>query len=44
MPEAFAALSLAGKSLSADEVLADQANLRKLKEALEALLGMLKGV
>jgi hypothetical protein len=23
--------------------LADQANLRKLKEALEALLGMLKG-
>ena len=43
MPEAFAALSLAGKSLSADEVLADQANLRKLKEALEALLGMLNG-
>ena len=43
MPEAFAALSLAGKSLSADEVLADQASLRKLKEALEALLGMLNG-
>jgi chromate reductase len=43
MPEAFAALSLAGKSLSADEVLADQANLRKLKEALEALLRMLNG-
>ena len=42
MPEAFAALSLAGKSLSADEVLADQASLRKLKEALEALLGMLE--
>ncbi len=41
MPEAFAALSLSGKSLSADEVLADEANLRKLKEALEALLGML---
>jgi NAD(P)H-dependent FMN reductase len=41
IPEAFAALSLTGKSLSADEVLADQANLRKLKEALEVLLGVL---
>ena len=41
MPEAFAALSLTGKSLSPDEVLADQASLRKLKEALEALHGIL---
>jgi NAD(P)H-dependent FMN reductase len=41
LPEAFAALSLMGKPLSADEVLADRANLRKLKEALEALLGIL---
>src|SRR6516225_5225222 len=37
MPEAFAEPSLAGKSLTADEVLADPANARKLKETLEAL-------
>ena len=37
VPEAFAELSLAGKSLTADEVLADSANARKLKETLEAL-------
>jgi NAD(P)H-dependent FMN reductase len=41
IPEAFASLSLAGKSLSPDEVLADPANLRKLKEALDALLGVM---
>ena len=41
IPEAFAALSLGGKSLSPADVLADQANLRKLKEALEVLLGVL---
>jgi len=37
VPEAFAALSLAGKSLTAEEVLADPANARRLKESLEAL-------
>jgi chromate reductase, NAD(P)H dehydrogenase (quinone) len=37
VPEAFAALSLSGKSLTADEVLADAANARRLKESLEAL-------
>jgi chromate reductase len=37
VPEAFAALSLSGKSLTADEVLADPANARRLKESLEAL-------
>ena len=42
VPEAFAELSLAGKSPSADEVLADPANARKLKEALEALGRALK--
>ena len=40
VPEAFAALSLSGKSLTAD-VLADPVNARRLKEALEALLEML---
>jgi chromate reductase len=37
VPEAFAALSLSGKSLTADEVLADPVNARRLKESLEAL-------
>jgi hypothetical protein len=41
VPEAFAALSLSGKSLTADEVLADPVNARRLKESLEALLEML---
>ena len=42
IPEAFVELSLAGKSVSADEVLAHPANARKLKEALEALGRALK--
>jgi NAD(P)H-dependent FMN reductase len=42
IPEAFVELSLAGKSVSADEVLAHPANARKLKEALEALQRALK--
>ena len=37
VPEAFAALSLAGKSLTAEEVLADPVNARRLKESLETL-------
>jgi chromate reductase, NAD(P)H dehydrogenase (quinone) len=41
VPEAFAALSLSGKSLTADEVLADPVNARRLKECLESLLEML---
>jgi chromate reductase, NAD(P)H dehydrogenase (quinone) len=40
VPEAFAALSLSGKSLTAD-VLADPVNARRLKECLESLLEML---
>ena len=36
-PEAFAALSLSGKSLTADEVQADPVNAGRLKESLEAL-------
>jgi chromate reductase, NAD(P)H dehydrogenase (quinone) len=38
MPEAFAAISLNGKTVTADEVLADPASARRLKESLDALL------
>jgi len=38
MPEAFAAISLTGKTVTADDILADPACARRLKESLEALL------
>jgi chromate reductase, NAD(P)H dehydrogenase (quinone) len=38
MPEAFAAISLTGKTVSADDILADPACARRLKESLDALL------
>ena len=38
VPEAFAQLSFGGKPVRADEILADPANARRLKEALEALV------
>ena len=38
VPEAFAGLSLAGKQLTADQILADPANARRLKESIEALI------
>ena len=38
MPEAFAAISLTGKTVTADDILADSASARRLKESLEALL------
>ena len=38
IPEAFAAISLTGKTVTADNVLADPACARALKESLEALL------
>jgi chromate reductase, NAD(P)H dehydrogenase (quinone) len=41
IPEAFASLSLTGKSMTAEEVLADPANARRLKESLDALIEML---
>jgi chromate reductase, NAD(P)H dehydrogenase (quinone) len=41
VPEAFASLSLTGKSVTAEEVLADPRNARRLKESLEALLEIL---
>jgi NAD(P)H-dependent FMN reductase len=44
VPEAFAELSLAGKQVTTDEILADAANARRLKEALEALIRALQQV
>jgi chromate reductase, NAD(P)H dehydrogenase (quinone) len=43
VPEAFAVLSLTGKEATADAILADLANTRRLKEALEALIRALQG-
>jgi chromate reductase, NAD(P)H dehydrogenase (quinone) len=42
IPEAFAELSLAGKELTADKILADPADARRLKEAIEALIRTLQ--
>jgi NAD(P)H-dependent FMN reductase len=44
VPEAFAELSLARKQVTADEILTDAANARRLKEALEALIRALQEV
>ena len=41
VPEAFASLSLTGKSVTAEDVLADPANARRLRESLDALIGVL---
>jgi chromate reductase, NAD(P)H dehydrogenase (quinone) len=38
VPEAFAQLPLGAKPVTVDEILADPANTRRLKEALEALI------
>ena len=38
LPEAFAELSLAGNLVTADEILADPGNARRLKDALAALI------
>jgi chromate reductase, NAD(P)H dehydrogenase (quinone) len=38
MPEAFAAIPLTGKTVAADDILADSACARRLKESLDALL------
>jgi chromate reductase, NAD(P)H dehydrogenase (quinone) len=42
LPEAFAELSLAGKLVTADEILADPGNARRLKDALAALIRALQ--
>jgi chromate reductase, NAD(P)H dehydrogenase (quinone) len=42
MPEAFITLPLTGKTISAEELLADPANAGRLLQALEILCGMLR--
>jgi chromate reductase, NAD(P)H dehydrogenase (quinone) len=42
VPEAFAELSLGGKQVSVEEILADPASARRLKEAIEALIRTLR--
>jgi chromate reductase, NAD(P)H dehydrogenase (quinone) len=41
-PEAFAAISLTGKTVTADDILADSACVRRLKESLDALLAAMR--
>ncbi len=41
-PEAFATLSLTGKTVKADDILADPVAARRLKESLDALVGALQ--
>jgi chromate reductase, NAD(P)H dehydrogenase (quinone) len=42
MPEAFAALPLTGRTVTAAEVLADATCMRRLKESVEALIGAMR--
>jgi chromate reductase, NAD(P)H dehydrogenase (quinone) len=42
VPEAFAELSLAGKTATADDILANSACARRLKESLDALLAAMR--
>jgi hypothetical protein len=42
MPEAFVAILLTGKTVTADDILADSACARRLKESLDALLTAMK--
>ncbi len=42
VPEAFAALSLTGKAVTAEDILADPAAARRLKESLEALTAAMR--
>ncbi len=43
IPEAFASLSLTGKAMTADDLLADAVCTRRLAESLEALIAAAKG-
>jgi hypothetical protein len=38
IPEAFASISLTGKAITADDILADKVCARRLAESLEALI------
>jgi hypothetical protein len=42
MPEAFITLPLTGKTISAEELLADPANAGRIRQALEILCRMLR--
>jgi len=42
VPEAFASLSLTGKAVAADDILADPKCVRRLNESLDALIGALQ--
>jgi chromate reductase len=42
-PEAFASVSLTGKTVTADDILADPLCVRRLSESLEALIAATKG-
>jgi chromate reductase, NAD(P)H dehydrogenase (quinone) len=42
VPEAFASLSLTGKAVTAEDVLADPGNARRLRESLDALIEVLR--
>jgi len=42
MPEAFAAISLTGKAVTADDILADPASARRLEEAIESLVAAMR--
>jgi hypothetical protein len=43
IPEAFAPISLTGKAVTADDILADAVCTRRLTESLEALIAATKG-
>jgi hypothetical protein len=42
VPEAFASLSLTGRSVTADDILKDAASVRRLKESLDALVASIQ--
>jgi hypothetical protein len=43
IPEAFVSISLTGKAVAPDDILADTVCARRLTESLEALLAAVKG-
>jgi hypothetical protein len=43
MPEAFVSISLTGKVVTPDDILADMVCTRRLAESLEALIAVTKG-
>jgi hypothetical protein len=43
IPEAFSAISLTGKAVTAEDVLADPVCAKRLMESLETLIGATRG-